>query len=269
MNIRANGLSAFVSAAALFLICSPLSSAVIAHWAFDEGSGATVADSSGNSLNGSLVGGYSWVADPFGNAGQAIGFDGSSGWMDVSDSLKGSSMTFAAWIKMDAIPGSVTSPAPIITAETGSGQASGFCYRFAVASGGGLQLEVIRPYTASGSATAKTAGGLIVTDSWYYVTGVFGDGDVSIYINGEYVAGTTYTASISTLASIPVAVGHLQNWSVQWFGGSMDDIRIYDEALDAAAVSALYQSVPEPATAAVMAGMTALLAAFVIRRRRA
>ena len=48
-------------------------------WLFNEGSGPTTADGSGNGNTGTLVGDASstmWVADRFGNAGKALHFNG-------------------------------------------------------------------------------------------------------------------------------------------------------------------------------------------------
>ncbi|MHC4356863.1 MAG: hypothetical protein ACYS0H_29540, partial [Planctomycetota bacterium] len=46
---------------------------VLGAWLFDEGTGSTTADVSGNGNDGTLIGGPAWVAGQFGNA---LEFDG-------------------------------------------------------------------------------------------------------------------------------------------------------------------------------------------------
>jgi len=56
---------------------------LIAYYSFDQGSGSTVVDRSGNGNDGSGAGGLSWVTD---EDGSALAFDGGSGThVDVGD----------------------------------------------------------------------------------------------------------------------------------------------------------------------------------------
>src|SRR5262249_55893677 len=73
-------------------------SGLVAYWKFDEGSGTTVSDSSGNSNTGTLVNGPLWTA---GRVGNALYFDGIDDNITVPDSnsldLSGS-FTLSAWV---------------------------------------------------------------------------------------------------------------------------------------------------------------------------
>ena len=68
------------------------------HWQFDDGTGSTATDSSGNGNDGTLVGSPTWGA---GKVGQALTFNGSSQYITVPlvPSLKTSSCSIAAWVK--------------------------------------------------------------------------------------------------------------------------------------------------------------------------
>src|SRR5206468_9777237 len=73
-------------------------SGLIAYWKFDEGSGTTVADSSGNGNTGTLVNGPVWTA---GQVGNALFFDGIDDNITVPDSASldlSSSFTLSAWV---------------------------------------------------------------------------------------------------------------------------------------------------------------------------
>ena len=70
----------------------------MAYWKFDEGSGTSVADSSGNGNTGTLVNGPLWTA---GRVGNALFFDGIDDNVTVPDSTSldlSSSFTLSAWV---------------------------------------------------------------------------------------------------------------------------------------------------------------------------
>lgn len=69
-----------------------------AGYAFDEGSGATVADASGHTYTGTLVNGTAWTA---GKYGQALSFNGTNSYVSLPSSLDIASLPFTieAWIR--------------------------------------------------------------------------------------------------------------------------------------------------------------------------
>lgn len=232
---------------------------ILAYWPFD----GNATDSSGNGFHGTLSGYYQWVSDRFGAPGHAVLFGGNTGWMDVDDEIKGASLSFAAWIKMDSLP----DISVIISREDGSGTAAGFSYRFGL-NYDMLRLEIYRPDTSPGSVTVKSAPGSITTGTWYHVAGVFDTSQVSVYINGNLTASASHSQPINTNSGLPTAVGTLQGWNVQWFSGVMDDLMVFDHALSASEVWAIY-SVPEPSSAALLLlGVTAACSARRVLRLR-
>jgi len=77
---------------------------MVALWVFDEGSGDTAGDSSGNGNDGELMEGTEWVNGVFGTA---LRFDGVDDYVEVahSDSLDiTEAITIVAWAKYEAIP---------------------------------------------------------------------------------------------------------------------------------------------------------------------
>src|SRR3954453_17941736 len=80
------------------LAASPASAAtgLAGHWAFDEGSGATAADSSGGGNAGTLAGGVQWVA---GKRLGALAFD--HGGVQIADrsAYETPGLTVEAWVK--------------------------------------------------------------------------------------------------------------------------------------------------------------------------
>src|SRR4029079_7772528 len=77
---------------------NPVSSDLVAYWNFDEGSGTTANDSSGNGNTGTLVNGPQWTT---GVTGKALLFDGISHNVTVMDSNSlnlSSAFTLSAWV---------------------------------------------------------------------------------------------------------------------------------------------------------------------------
>jgi hypothetical protein len=79
-------------------------SGLVASYSFNEGSGTTVADSSGNGNTGSLAGATWTTAGKFGSA---LSFNGKSSRVIISDSpslhLSGG-MTLEAWVSPSSVP---------------------------------------------------------------------------------------------------------------------------------------------------------------------
>jgi len=69
---------------------------LVGWWKFEEGSGTTAYDSSGNGLDGTLVGGATWTQ---GRYGGGLELDGTSGYVSVPEfELTTGTITFAIWL---------------------------------------------------------------------------------------------------------------------------------------------------------------------------
>jgi hypothetical protein len=76
-------------------------------------------------------------------------------------------------------------------------------------------------------------------NQWYYVAFTRdGVGNWSLYVNGAAIShGTGFTNSVGT--STNWQIGVMRGGGSNWFG-SIDDVRIYNRALSAAEISAMY-----------------------------
>jgi len=86
----------FLAVVGLLGLAQTANAEIVGRWQFDEGSGITAADSSGNSNDGTLNGNPQWVA---GKIGGALDFNGSADFVNVPDDssldfLDGSTPTF-------------------------------------------------------------------------------------------------------------------------------------------------------------------------------
>ena len=221
---------------------------LVAHWNLD-GNGLDSADSHDGTVYGA-----SGTQDRFGNANSAMLFDGSDDYIDVAhhaDLTPSNAMTISAWFKPNSFNlGSYSWPA--IVKKYNDVEDSGYAMEI---------VQVWEGTPKAGFSVATSAGPVapdifpVGTDTWYFYAGVY-----------EYDSGTdqsTFTTffgpdfqslqSASAIFDGPLHhstenlnIGR-DNWittSNRHFNGVIDDVRIYDEALTAQQVGALY-AVPE------------------------
>ncbi|MCP5143382.1 MAG: DUF4347 domain-containing protein [Gammaproteobacteria bacterium] len=122
--------------------------------------------------------------------------------------------------------------------------------------GNAVVLALDRPNAGEGvhgsfyngtSYKSTTSGRFIATDGWHHVAYVIDDANdlQQLYIDGELVSETAYTASVSyATATTDSAIGTDPGGSSDYdFAGDMDDVRIYTRALTADEVHALAMDV--------------------------
>ncbi|WNG51498.1 DUF1565 domain-containing protein [Archangium minus] len=202
-------------------------------WKFDEGSGSSISDSSGNAHTGMLQGDSSWVA---GRLGYAVNL-GSTGKVVINTStpvdVTTGDFSLSCWVYLNALPSAWSS----IINKGGSGVA-----------GYGLEVDPGNRLTASlqgASGTNQHVIGLTVLapGQWYHAVAVFKRNDkVYLYLNGELQTSATYapgnTSSLSNTKAF--TLGSYSNANTWHLPGRVDAVRMYHRALTAAEVSALY-----------------------------
>jgi hypothetical protein len=199
---------------------------LIAHYRFDEGSGTTASDSSGNGNNGTLMGGPSWVA---GVTGHALSFAAAGSTVQVpsSSSLTGmSTVTVAMWVQAATIGVdqdflSMRCPAPAY-----------YAYDFQISTQNKVQFQAVSP-TSAGAGATNTA---VKAGTWYHVAGVYDGSVVKVYLNG---VADGYTNPVSG-----TLVSNCQHLSIALsnFTGVLDEVRIYRRVLSGTEIMSLYQN---------------------------
>ncbi len=193
--------------------------APVGAWAFNEGSGSTTADSSGNAYDGTISGAI-WTP---GRIDDALQFDADQ--VDVGAIPLGSSITLAAWIKPDVITGD----------RAIFGRNSSFTFK---TSGSGLR------FTTPGIADHDAPGAGLQSGLWQHVAVTFDAGvagGARFYVNGQPV-GSTSASSMNSNAN-PLLIGANQ-WIGQEFAGAIDEVIVYDVILSDSEVNDLYLSYP-------------------------
>jgi prepilin-type N-terminal cleavage/methylation domain-containing protein len=201
---------------------------LVGYWAFDEGTSTIAYDSSGNNATGSWAGtqtgtnGY-YSAGKIGN--WAGSFDGSTDYVINNQTINTSIATVAAWIYLSALPTSTR----YIAGFAQGNNAVLYDKDLLINSSGTIYFYV------EGGPTSASA---IPTNQWVYLVGVANGINDSLYINGVQVGSGIGIAFTGYSGPDILVGGHTGNGG--YFSGLIDDVRIYNRALSAAEISAMY-----------------------------
>jgi len=191
------------------------------YWQFNDGSGSTAADSSGNGNTGTIYGGADWVDGKYDGT---LNFDGSDDYVDCgalsSMDITGP-FTLGAWIKTD----STYDTRNIITKGD---------------SAYGIQLEnnnAVMFYCGGGSLT--TPENSVANNVWTHIAAVYTGSEMKIYINGTEKQNAPFYSN-PQLTSETLKIGRHASGSFQYFSGCIDEVFIYSRALSADEIASLY-----------------------------
>ena len=212
---------------------------MVAYWKFDEGRGTTANDSAGE--NNGTVHGAEWTAGRFNNA---LSFDGVDDYVEVGDDsslrfMQSSSFTISAW----AMPVLETGNSYIVCKMRGGGRRSVFGYLVtwnSIISGFSFGGES----SWKGYALIETGRNSAPVGSWYHIVGVYDDKEVRIYLNGELRGRRTFdleTGSTTPDKNLVIGAKSYDSTIKAFFGGKIDEVRIYDGALSDAEIWSLYE----------------------------
>jgi hypothetical protein len=194
-------------------------------WHFDEGSGTTANDSSGNGLNGTVTG-ASYVG---GVSGQALSFDGDD-YVMVPDSslLEPSEVTVEAWVKRLGSPGGAKY---IVSKYLPNKYGSYSSYGLYTGSGG---IRFYIGYTSSWIGSPQASAAAVWDGKWHHVAGTFDGVNIKLYLDGVQVDGATSTIQdIYYFGTGNLYIGAYTNSSYLAFSGTIDEVRIWSSALTA------------------------------------
>ena len=191
-------------------------------------------DESGNGNNGTVYG-ATLTGDRFGNSQSAYYFNGTS-YITVKHtaSLNTGLFTISAWVKAH---GTGDGYQHIISKSINSGGSLlGYClqYYYLSAEQGNNKYGF---WTANGSTDNHLLYNNVIVDSWTYIVGTFNGSNVKFYINGICVDSAICSVS---LTNVDLHIGNMSD-NNNFLTGSIDDIRIYNRALNAQEIQSLYQ----------------------------
>jgi Concanavalin A-like lectin/glucanases superfamily/PKD domain/Carbohydrate binding module (family 6)/PA14 domain/Bacterial Ig domain len=206
------------------------SSSLKGHWKLDEGSGTLISDSSIFNNQGSLVNGPTWIT---GRIGSALNFDGSNDYVQVgvrpSLFITGNQLTMAAWIKPNG----------------GGG------YRAIMNREGEYEVGLVGGQLAWAISNTTPAWNWVLTgyfppvNTWTHVAVVYDGLSVKTYINGQINSPAHSSPASGPIIDSDTASNEFRIGSrqcapcVEYFGGGIDDVRVYDRALSLSEIQQL------------------------------
>jgi hypothetical protein len=215
--------SAFSVTPVIHLNAAPV---LVAAYNFNQGSGATLTDVSGNNNHGVLANGPVWTTA--GKYGGALTFDGANDLVSINDGPSldlTTGMTLEAWVKPSTAAGWRT----ILLKEIPGNLAYG---TYANQSGQrpGAEIRV-------GGKTYNTSGNnSLSTITWTHLAATYDGSMLRFYVNGIQSASRTVSGPIAT-SSNPLRIGGNLIWG-EYFRGQIDEVRIYNGALTQSQIQA-------------------------------
>ncbi len=223
---------------------------MVGYWSFNETSGTTGSGSPGGVAT--LQSGAAWTP---GRVGGAVGLNGSSSHIVVPDSpgLRVTNvLTLSLWVKHTTLP---ASGGFMHYLEKGLDDHDN--YGLGIGNmASGLQLYFEFEDTTGTYRRFYQSGNLTVTPgTWAHLTVVFDDANniIRYYKDGVLVGSTAVTQSMNTGFTHPLYIGRENFAAYPWpLHAAVDEVRIFNRALSAAEVVAVYQAgtpvVPMPPT---------------------
>ena len=184
-------------------------------WKLDEGAGLTAVDWSGHGNHGTLMGGSNWI-DAYDGGG--VEFDQKDGYVDTGYTTNLPIWTISAWVTSPDAPSDRTATGPVhresnfqINWDHGDP-----VFR------GSVALNTDAFYAAS--------FGPLQADTWYHLAATY-DGNVLIaYKNGVLISSNQAPTGAPAAESATLKLGR-HAVAAQYFGGTVDDVRVYSRVL--------------------------------------
>jgi hypothetical protein len=200
----------------------------------DENTGTIAFDTSGNGSTGAFVSSPQWVP---GKKGSAVKMNGTSDYITLSHPTAlnaTTTFTLSAWINASS---SVAGSGIISEAFAGGGDRVQYTLGFGADDGTDNKLQV-GFYDGSGWAVAEDSTAFTSTNTWVHVEGTWDGTTLKLYKDGVLVATNVPSRSTATdTEDIRIGSRHDTAGTVDFFPGTIDDVRIYNYTRSAAQVA--------------------------------
>lgn len=189
-------------------------------YGFNEESGTTSADLSGNNSPATLVGGVTWTSAAV--SGNAVALNGSTGYVSVANAgLSGGSFTASAWVFLTRNNMFQTVIEALEPSSNG--------WELDLESGGRLSLW-------SNNTLRFTTAAAVPLNTWTYLTLRRSGATWEVFINGSKQPETGTDATTFTFGACPFSVGVDADIGCTsglngFLQGRVDEVRVYNRAL--------------------------------------
>jgi hypothetical protein len=213
-----------------------LLSSTLAYWRFEDGTGTTAADSSGNGNTGTLENGALFSTNtPLTNVPRtgaantgSVQLNGTNQSVVIPDSPTlepTTAITLEAWVELTSANGT----AAIVSRQFSSGAVDSYQIGFRPNLFFGLT-------NASGQPQTIDTNTSVALNQWHHVAGTWDGSTMRLYLDGNQIGSAPFSGPIGYLASNPVIIGADEDGSggnpdCCFLPGNLDEVRISDVAL--------------------------------------
>jgi PKD repeat protein len=218
-----DGTSTTSSSVLTITATTAVSTTPVAAYGFEEGSGTSVTDASGNGNSGTITG-ATWTSA--GRYGKALLFNGTNSLVTIKDTAflhLGSALTLEAWVN----PTTLASWKNLIYKPQGS---TGISYVLQGASSSS-QVPSLGMSICSANLMAPNP---LPLNTWSHIAATYDGTTARFYVNGTLVASQAQTGTI-TETTDALTIGGNSAYGENW-AGLIDEVRIYNRALSATEV---------------------------------
>jgi hypothetical protein len=205
------------TASATTAAAPPPTAGLVAAYGFEDGSGTTASDATGNTHTGTLAAGTTWNAA--GRFGGALEFNGTTSGVTVQDAPAldlTTGMTLEAWVYPTA---AMTGWHGVIGKDVD--------VFYLMASSATDTPAIGGTFTAGGNSNTYAPSPLAL-NTWTHLAATFDGAMVRLYVNGVQVASQAQTGALVTSANA-MTIGN--NIYGERFAGRIDEVRVYNRAL--------------------------------------
>lgn len=208
-------------------------SSLVGYWTMDEGANGVAYDYSGMNATGTWSGAQVGTSGYYssGKIGPYAGtFDGSTTYIsDTGNSpalVLTTGMTLVAWVKLSALNNDVK----VISKRPS--------YVLTVFSNNVPETEIFIGSTSNDTRSAS-GGTVLTTGKWYQLAGTYNGNILTTYVNGVLDRQISVSGAMDSTAFV-LNIGKTADGLADYFPGSIDDARVYNRALSAGEIAALY-----------------------------
>lgn len=228
------------STASIFLgkegvLLNDVTAGLVGHWKFDELSGTTVYDFSGNQNNGVLGTTTRVSATSSCPISFCASFNGTSSSLTVPDNATldiAGQFTLAAWVRWGQFKNYG------IIAQKGTG-ADANVMNYGIVSSVGNQITGSISTATTSNSVSYTSASILSTNAWHHIAFVADGSTLTLYVDG--VSRATQQQLIQPRANTnPFLIS--SPYSSYSFDGAIDDVRLYNRALNTNEINALAKS---------------------------
>jgi glucose/arabinose dehydrogenase/chitodextrinase len=201
----------------------------VAAWGFNETSGTTAADASGNNNTATLLNG---LAHALGKYGNGLSFDGTNDYLSAPNStslnVAGNALTISMWVNPAGTAGD-----QVVLGKHWNPTMTSPYYQYGLEFQANARTPVFQIGTASGTQQASM-GSALPAGQWSHLAIVFNGTSVQFYVNGTLVTTQPLSATITARGN-PLQLGADASPG-QFYKGLLDNVRIYNRTLNTSEV---------------------------------